>query len=586
MKKKILFIIKDKKTYENIIENTDKFSEFNDKFVISLNRIFFEKIKNQKFFKKKNIYDGNDLIETNINLKGEKISSILKKSFVKNSDFYLSKFSELNNADNFFYDYLVNEVISDIIKKNNITYVYNYFRVKKIYKKENFNYFKSKKIDSKMIFFFSCLFISFKNFFKEILLSLVLKKSFLAKEKLVVANLKDNWFKNKNYYQYIYVHNYKNKLDYSYLISGLRNNTNAHNNVLKYLKTINEIQKQKNIFLIESWIGILSIVKNYFFGYLLFFKKYQELKKFFLKNKFTNYNEIICIFYLIDYPKNKNLENAYSKFFLAHRAIKKLCIPIFELNDGKIACKIANDFNIKTYGIQHGYFNNWHKWRFFFNLNACSSLSKNFFPKNVFFFGSNTLKWYGNIKFISKKIIGNQRTPNYPIKYNFEKAKDNYILVLLDLRDWHEKIDLLFRIFDKTKYTLFIKAHPFTALKVKNLISKKKLNKNFIFLEDISFFKNKYPKFILSSDTGAIVEYTQAGWPCFLMDNITKPNISPLLNNNKNLIRFNLTKKILFNLDKIKKSHLKKYVKNQQYYSKKHIRYIGLRAAREFQKYF
>ena len=366
----------------------------------------------------------------------------------------------------------------------------------------------------------------------------------------------------------------------------MRNNTNSHNNFLKYLKTINKINKQKNIFFIESWINIFSIVRNYFFGYFLFFKKYLELKNFFLKNKFTNYNEIICIFYLIDYPKNKNLEKAYSKFFVTQKKIKKLCIPIFELNDGKIACRIANDFHLKTYGIQHGYFNSWHKWRFFYNLSACSSISKKFFPKNIFFFGANTFKWYNKINFVSKKIIGNQRTSNYPSNYNFEKVTGNYILVLLDLRDWHEKISSLYGVFKKTKYTLLIKAHPFTALKVKDFITKNKFNKKFIFIKDLRFFKDNFPKFVLSSDTGAIVEFTQAGWPCFLMNNAIKPNISPLLNDNKYLIRLNLTQKLIFDLEKIKKKHLIKYVKNQQYYSKKHIRYVGLRAAQEFQKYF
>ena len=197
MKKKILFIVKDKKSYENFIKNINKFSDFGDKFLLSFNRELYEKITTHKFLKKNNIFDANHLIEKNINLNGKKISSILKKLLIKNSDFYLSKFSELNNADNFFYDYLANDAISKIIKKKNITDIYNFYNANKNLKKNNISFFEIEKKQAKLTFFLKCLFISLKNFLNEIFLSLILKKDFLEHDKLIVANLKDNWIKKK-----------------------------------------------------------------------------------------------------------------------------------------------------------------------------------------------------------------------------------------------------------------------------------------------------------------------------------------------------------------------------------------------------
>ena len=162
MKKKILFIVKDKKSYENFIKNINKFSDFGDKFLLSFNRELYEKITTHKFLKKNNIFDANHLIEKNINLNGKKISSILKKLLIKNSDFYLSKFSELNNADNFFYDYLANDAISKIIKKKNITDIYNFYNANKNLKKNNISFFEIEKKQAKLTFFFK-MFIYFSK---------------------------------------------------------------------------------------------------------------------------------------------------------------------------------------------------------------------------------------------------------------------------------------------------------------------------------------------------------------------------------------------------------------------------------------
>ena len=56
------------------------------------------------------------------------------------------------------------------------------------------------------------------------------KKKLTKINKLIVTNLKDNWIIKNNKCEYIYLKNYNNKSNYSYLVSCLRNNTNVHNN--------------------------------------------------------------------------------------------------------------------------------------------------------------------------------------------------------------------------------------------------------------------------------------------------------------------------------------------------------------------
>lgn len=586
MKKKNLFIVTNNQSYERIVEYINQNINSGENFLISFDRNLLESIKKEKLLKKKNILDGNKIIENKIDFIGKKISFILKKLLSLNSDFYLSKFSELNNADNFYNDFLINDVSLSIIKSRNISHIFSDIRLSGISNKIHINYYKSQKKNLKIISLLKYFFISFKNLINEIFFSLTLNKDIVKKNKLIITNFKDNWMKKNSKYRYIYIQNFNQKPDYSYLVSCLRNNTNSHNSYFKYVKKINTLAKQNDIFFIEAWVSPLYIIKNYFIGYFLLIKNYFRYKNFFLDHNLKSYHSILCIFYLIDYPKNKNLELAMKNFFEAQKEIKKICIPVFELNDGKIACKVGNDFKINTYGVQHGYFNIWHKWRFYYNLKTCSDLSKNFLPKNIFFFGPNTFKWYIKTNHIFKKIIGNQRIKEYPKKYNFNKVNNNNILILLDLRDWHEKIFSLNDIFKKTKYNLIVKAHPFTISSVKKLMIEKKLIKNFILINDLKFFKRKYPKFVLSSDTGAIIELTKAGWPCFLLNNPTKPNISPILNYNNSLIRLDATRELVIKIEKFQAYQLKKYVRKQQYFSNLHLTEIGEKAGKKFQKYF
>ena len=90
----------------------------------------------------------------------------------------------------------------------------------------------------------------------------------------------------------------------------------------------------------------------------------------------------------------------------------------------------------------------------------------------------------------------------------------------------------------------------------------------------------------MSSDTGAIIELTKAGWPCFLLNNPTKPNISPILNHNNSLVRLDATRELIIEIEKFQAYHLKRYVRKQQYFSQLHLAEIGEKAGKKFQKYF
>ena len=204
MKKKTLFIITDHYTYKKILNflNNSSFRS-SENFILSFNRILLEKIKRKKIFESQNIFDGNEIIEDRIDLNGKKISLILKKLLFLNSDFYLSKFSELNNADNFYTEFLINDVILSTIKKKKITNIFSDITLQNISNKINVNYFKSENKNFINILFIKYFLISLRNLLNEICASFFLKKKLTKINKLIVTNLKDNWIIKNNKCEYI-----------------------------------------------------------------------------------------------------------------------------------------------------------------------------------------------------------------------------------------------------------------------------------------------------------------------------------------------------------------------------------------------
>ena len=300
MKKKNLFIITNNQSYERIVEYINQNINSGENFLVSFDRNLLESIKEKKILKKKNILDGNKIIANKIAVTGKKISFVLKKLLRLNSDFYLSKFSELNNADNFYNDFLINDVSLSIIKSRNISHIFSDIKLSGISNKIHTNYYKSQEKNSKIISLLRYFFISFKNLINEIFFSLSLNKEIIKKNKLIITNFKDNWMKKNSKYRYIYIQNFNKKSKYSYLVSCLRNNTNSHNSYFKYIKKINILGKQNDIFFTEAWVSPLHIIKNYFFGYFLLIKNYFRYKNFFLEHNLNSYHSILCIFYLID----------------------------------------------------------------------------------------------------------------------------------------------------------------------------------------------------------------------------------------------------------------------------------------------
>ncbi len=145
MKKKNLFIITKNHSYEKIVEYLSGNVKLGENFLVSFDRNLLELIKKNKIFKKKNILDGNKIIENKIDFNGKKISFILKKLLGLNPDFYLSKFSELNNADNFYNDFLINDASLSIIKSRNISHIFSDIKLIGISNKISTDYYKFQK---------------------------------------------------------------------------------------------------------------------------------------------------------------------------------------------------------------------------------------------------------------------------------------------------------------------------------------------------------------------------------------------------------------------------------------------------------
>ena len=83
-------------------------------------------------------------------------------------------------------------------------------------------------------------------------------------------------------------------------------------------------------------------------------------------------------------------------------------------------------------------------------------------------------------------------------------------MLLLDLHNWKNTIESFSR--SKNQTNIYVKPHPFTFKIIKNYLKEKKLK-----IKLLNSLKNlnKNYDFILTSDSGVIIEYALSGWPVF-----------------------------------------------------------------------
>ena len=334
-----------------------------------------------------------------------------------------------------------------------------------------------------------------------------------------------------------------------------------------------KIFSKSNFDIIENYSSIGSIVKAYFYSIKInFLIKIKDRRNFYFK-------DVINDSLIIDLAKQISFQYSLKEFFKTNK-VKNLCVPVFELAEGRTVISEANKSRnvFKTIGYQHGFASDYSFQRFESSKNIFKTNGdKTVIPNKIFTFGEIYKKLIDK-KIYNNQIIGNCRLTNLPKKYKLNFKKKINHAVMTDLHDWKFKIDQCIKLKNKN---IFIKPHPYTTDKVKNYLKGK--NTNLAILDSNNFDRKKISS-ILCSDSGVAIEYSLSGWPVFLINNSNFPNLSPLLMDNKNVCSINLFRDDIDYIEKLlkNKKQLREYIKKNLNKARMHCEYYGEKAEKRF----
>ncbi len=417
-------------------------------------------------------------VSLNIKSYYKKFLNLSKKRYLETLKKYLSKkemFSinpvelEISNCRNEKYDY-IHKIINIIILKEiikdyqQVEIVFDdplYFNTYKSLSKKIRIDFKGKKRKFSYIFGFL---ISRFYFFIKTLSFVSFIKIFLKKEKESLCNEV-----NLTFYPLFY----KDDQDYMYrnkqknLNFLITDETHLHMSFAKLCKNFFKIKDDKNILIVEKYIRLKDVIKNFFFT----FKLLPSLK---FNNSFRINNVvfddiILAYFYksLVNRAKLSVYKEALSKIIDIYK-VKKVNYIMFEYGFGYF---LKNTLSRKIFftGYQHGYYSDKVMWfdQLFYYKNK-----KNFLPnlivcKNKWSFNSYKKKFPSNVVKIDKKnkIINNFfiEINNSLKNFNKSKNKKNKILIICGAYDFNEilnsvKIISLKSAFKNTQF--YLKIHP------------------------------------------------------------------------------------------------------------------------------
>ena len=278
------------------------------------------------------------------------------------------------------------------------------------------------------------------------------------------------------------------------------------------------IKNDDRILIIENYITLKDIFYSYIKIKLFNDKFFKKLNEYFNDYLTIDLYKSINSYYLVEIPKNLTFKKAYQNYFLINKKLKKVIIPIFELTNGRILTKTANNCAINTYGMQQGSLGLFHKWRFFYNIYFQYLLDHKNIPKNILLEGEIAKKWFDEFNILNTQIIG---APRVVKKINnFKDSNSNTYLIVLDMHNNDIYLNLIEELIKKYDDKLFIiRPHPSKLNILKSYFSKHetkniKIDTN----SDVNITLNLFnPSLILFSQSGYITEFMLSNWPCAVL---------------------------------------------------------------------
>ena len=590
-KKKILVIHNsNKKININFLKNNNKY------FIINLNAsLNFSNLYNENLNKNIEQIFIKDRLNKIYNENYNFFYKIFKNYIKTNSEIVKTRFFDLNFTDIIWKKYSIIVLIKKLQKELSINKIifleYDYHLINNL----NFNSILIKSIHKnyllillnlfkKYIFYFS-LFLF--NFINEFLLSFVImfrkKNKINILKRIIFCTFPNNWKNVNNNFVYRYTGNHFLNLDSDtkYFVSLLRCNQEKNHSFFKSINSIISINKNNSILIAESFSNPLDVINSYFFNSI-------TKNKVFFKNNFLNklnlgsfYNDLKLRYYLIEKPKNLMINKQIYNLLSSSKNLKSAIIPLHQLYEQRVLIKNLKKHKIpNVVGIQQGSIGLCHIWRFIFSQSLLCLFNNEYFPTVILIEGLVVKKYFDKYGIKNYYIVGPQRINELPPKFTLGK-KSNKILILLDMHNWKNLFNDLFYFIEKNKNVKFIiKPHPSRLNQVSKYLNKYfSLFKNLSLSYEISLNDTliKNPNcIILANETGAVVELSRVGWPCFLISHQSYPSINPLaLVNTKLYYSLDSLEDSLEKILSLNYSHLKEYTNLLKSISKKHFDTYG-----------
>ena len=395
---------------------------------------------------------------------------------------------EISNCRNEKYDY-IHKIINILILKEVIK---NYQHVEIIF--DDPLYYDSYKSLSKKI---KINFMGVKKSYPYVLNFLISRFYFFIKTFLFILSIKifkENKTKNscKEVNLTFYPIFFKNKQDYMYrnnkknLNFLISDETNLYLGFRSLYKRFFEVKNQKDIIVVEKYIEIKDLIRNFFFTF-------KVVKNLYSNNSFKIDNIIfddIILKYFYKSLLNSSKLNIYTKALLkiANKLkINKINYIMFEYGFGYFLRKTLSK-KVFFNGYQHGYYSDQIMWLNQVNLykNKKTFLPNKVICKNEVSFKSYKKVFPNNYIKIDKK---NEVINKFFMEINNSikgKNKNNKFLIICGAYDFNEIFNSLKNISLKptnSKITFYLKIHPKMILNVnldeyKNIKIIRKLGQN------------------------------------------------------------------------------------------------------------
>jgi len=416
--------------------------------------------------------DIKDFYKKFLNSGKKKYHTTLKRYLTKKNLFQIHPVElEISNCRNEKYDYIhkiINILILKEVIKNyqHVEIIFDdplyYNSYKSLSKNIKINFKGIKKSYPYVLNFLISRFYFFIKTFLFILCTKIFKEN-KTKDSCKEVNLTfyPMFFKNKQ--DYMYRNNEKNL---NFLISD---ETHLYLGFKNLYKRFFEVKNQKDIIVVEKYIEIKDVIRNFFFTFKI-------VKNLYSNNSFKINNIIfdeIILKYFYKSLLNSSKLNIYTKALLkivSKLKINKVNYIMFEYGFGYFLRKTLSK-KVFFNGYQHGYYSDKVMWLNQVNLYKDK---KTFLPNKVTCKNEVSYKSYkkifpgNNIKIDKKNIVINKffTEINNSIK---GKNKNNKFLIICGAYDFNEILNSLKIISLKltnSKIKFYLKIHPKMILNV------------------------------------------------------------------------------------------------------------------------